>query len=172
MIYQAYQAYSDLSHPVRGLAVLTALGMRAHPLAPLALPWWSSVAATWEMVARTRLTHERPSFGIDRVIAGGRDVAVSEESADRTPFAIGGQELLNCAVSIHLHEADLPERQLASRRLALELDRAADRASGAYIGGAERSGDVVWSSPVCVRWQRHTPNVPEAGPPLIRPMTP
>ena len=87
MIYQAYQAYADLALPVRGLAALTALSMRAQPFAPLAPPWWNSMAAAWEMVARTRLTHERPAFGIDRVIAGGHDVAVREEIADRTPFA-------------------------------------------------------------------------------------
>ena len=87
MIYQAYQAYADLALPVRGMAALTALMMRAQLFGPLAPPWWGSVAAAWEMVARTGLTHHRPSYGIDRVAAGGREVAVREEIADRTPFA-------------------------------------------------------------------------------------
>ena len=38
------------------------------------------------MVARTGLTHECPPYGIDRVRVDGRDVAVSEEVVDRTPF--------------------------------------------------------------------------------------
>src|SRR5262245_29429865 len=87
MIYQAYQAYADLALPVRGLAALTALMMRAQFPAPLAPPWWGSAAAAWEMVARTALTHDRPAYGIDRVTAGGQEVAVREEVADRTPFA-------------------------------------------------------------------------------------
>ena len=40
--------------------------------------------------------------------------------ADRTPFAIGGLELLNRAFSIHLYEADLEKGQLASVRFAPE----------------------------------------------------
>jgi polyhydroxyalkanoate depolymerase len=87
MIYQAYQAYADLALPVRGMAALTALMMRAQLLGPLALPWWGSVAAAWEMMARTGLTHHRPAYGIERVTAGGQEIAVREEIADRTPFA-------------------------------------------------------------------------------------
>jgi poly(3-hydroxybutyrate) depolymerase len=87
MLYQSYQAYADLALPVRGMAALTALMMRAQFPWPLAPPWWGSVAATWDMVARTALTHDRPPYGIDRITAGGREVAVREEIADRTPFA-------------------------------------------------------------------------------------
>jgi polyhydroxyalkanoate depolymerase len=86
MIYQAYQAYGDLALPVRGMAALTALMMRAQLLGPLALPWWGSVAAAWDMAARAALGHNRPAYGIDRVTTGGREVAVREEVADRTPF--------------------------------------------------------------------------------------
>jgi polyhydroxyalkanoate depolymerase len=87
MIYQAYQAYADLALPVRGMAALTALMMRAQLFGPLAPPWWGSVAAAWEMVARTGLTHHRPPYGIDRVTVGGQEIAVREEIAARTPFA-------------------------------------------------------------------------------------
>jgi polyhydroxyalkanoate depolymerase len=86
MIYQAYQAYADLALPVRGMAALTALMMRAQLFGPLAPPWWGSVAAAWEMLARTGLTHHRPPYGIDRVTVGGREVAVHEEIFHRTPF--------------------------------------------------------------------------------------
>ncbi len=87
MIYQTYQAWTDLALPVRGMAALTALMMRALPFGPLAPPGWGQVAAAWEMVARTGLTHDRRPYGIDRVSFGDREVAVHEEVADRTPFA-------------------------------------------------------------------------------------
>jgi polyhydroxyalkanoate depolymerase len=87
MIYQAYQAWADLALPFRGMAALSALAMRSQLLSPLAPPWWSGLAAAWEMVARTGLTHHRPPYGIDRIAAGGQEVAVHEEIADRTPFA-------------------------------------------------------------------------------------
>lgn len=87
MIYQAYQACADLALPVRGMAALTALMMRSQMFGPLAPPWWSSVAAAWEIVARTGLTHHRPPYGIDRVKVGGQEVAVHEVAADQTPFA-------------------------------------------------------------------------------------
>ena len=43
--------------------------------------------AFWEMMAFGRLTHGRRPFGITHVQAGGREVAVGEESARVTPFA-------------------------------------------------------------------------------------
>jgi len=55
-------------------------------LGPLTPPWWPRMAAAYELVARTGLTHHRPAYGIDHVHIGDRDVAVREESADRTPF--------------------------------------------------------------------------------------
>ena len=84
MIYQAYQSWADLSLHVRGLAAVTASTMRLVPQAP---PWWAGVASAWELAARMGLRHHRAPFGIDRVAVGGRDVAVHEEIADRTPFA-------------------------------------------------------------------------------------
>ena len=79
--------------------------------------------------------------------------------ADGKPFTIGGLELLNRAFVVHLHEPDPEKGQLASRRFAPELDRAADRATAANVGGAERSGMMVVLNPVCVGWQRHGSNV-------------
>ena len=84
MIYQAYQAWADLSLPVRAMAALTACMLRVAPQAP---PWWAGVASAWELVARTGLRHHRSPFGIDSVTIGSRDVAVREEITDRTPFA-------------------------------------------------------------------------------------
>ncbi len=44
------------------------------------------VAAANALLTLVRLTHERPHFGIDSVESGGREVAVTEEIADGTPF--------------------------------------------------------------------------------------
>jgi len=84
VIYQAYQAWADLSLPVREMAALTGGMLRVMPQAP---PWWAGVASTWELVARMGLRHHRSPFGIDSVEIGGQAVAVHEEAADRTPFA-------------------------------------------------------------------------------------
>ncbi len=86
MIYQAYQAWTDLAAPVRAVAGLAAPMMRLPFLGALTPPWWSRLAAAYELVAHTGLTHHRPAYGIDRVQIGERDVAVREESADQTPF--------------------------------------------------------------------------------------
>ena len=87
MIYQAYQTWTDVARPVRAMAGLTAPLLRLPLLGPLTPPWWSRVAAVYELIARTGLTHHRPAYGIDRIRVGDRDVAVREEAADQTPFA-------------------------------------------------------------------------------------
>jgi len=86
MIYQAYQAWTDLAAPVRAMAGLAAPMMRLPFLGALTPPWWSRLAAAYELVAHTGLTHHRPAYGIDRVQIGERDVAIREESTDQTPF--------------------------------------------------------------------------------------
>ncbi len=52
--------------------------MRPSPL--------SNLTAAYELIARAGLTHARPPFGIDSVMVGNREVAVTEEAADVTPF--------------------------------------------------------------------------------------
>ena len=86
MLYQTYQAYTDVMAPVRTMAGVTASMMRQSSFWTGALPWVDGAAAGFEMVARAGLTHERPAYGIDRVRVEDRDVAVSEEAVDRTPF--------------------------------------------------------------------------------------
>jgi poly(3-hydroxybutyrate) depolymerase len=68
------------------MAGLAAPMLRFPWLGPLTPPWWPRMAAAYELVARTGLTHHRPAYGIDHVQIGDRDVAVREESADQTPF--------------------------------------------------------------------------------------
>ncbi|WGD29399.1 polyhydroxyalkanoate depolymerase [Ancylobacter sp. WKF20] len=88
MIYAAYQAQSDLFDPVRLAARMsrrfldTTLG--GIGLADTAL--LRNLTAALEMVERTGLSHARPSFGIDTVSVGNREVEVREEVALDLPF--------------------------------------------------------------------------------------
>jgi poly(3-hydroxybutyrate) depolymerase len=86
MLYQAYQAQADLMAPIRALAGQAAamLGERLNGAARPSV--WSNLTAAYELIARAGLTHARPPFGIDTVMVGNREVAVSEEAAHVTPF--------------------------------------------------------------------------------------
>ena len=86
MLYQAYQAHSDIMVPVRAFAGMAAktVGARLNgSTRPSAL---SNLTAAYELIARAGLTHARPPYGIDSVMVGNREVAVTEEAADVTPF--------------------------------------------------------------------------------------
>jgi polyhydroxyalkanoate depolymerase len=86
MLYQAYQAHSDIMVPVRALAGMAAktVGERLNGSArPSPL---NNLTAAYELIARAGLTHARPPYGIDSVMVGNREVAVTEEAADVTPF--------------------------------------------------------------------------------------
>jgi polyhydroxyalkanoate depolymerase len=87
MLYQAYQAHSDIMVPVRafaGMAMKTMGGQLNGSVRPSAL---SNLTAAYELIARAGLTHERPPYAIDSVMVGNREVAVTEEAAEVTPFA-------------------------------------------------------------------------------------
>jgi len=86
VLYQAYQAHTDIMVPVRMVAGLAADHGRARlngSAKPSAL---SNLTAAYELIARTGLSHRRPPYGIGSVTIGHREVAVTEEVADRTPF--------------------------------------------------------------------------------------
>ena len=84
MLYQAYQAHADLMVPVRALASLAA--SRIAPPFTENLGIARNIMAACELIARAKLTHHRPPFGIDTVMVGNREVAVREEAAHVTPF--------------------------------------------------------------------------------------
>jgi poly(3-hydroxybutyrate) depolymerase len=87
MLYQAYQAHSDVMDLVRAFANV-ALGTLGQP-PPGATPGASplrNLTAAYELIARAGLTHVRPPFGVDRVTVGNREVAVHEASERVTPF--------------------------------------------------------------------------------------
>jgi polyhydroxyalkanoate depolymerase len=85
MLYRAYQAHADLMLPLRVGAA------SALPFLNGATPWanWPaarSTAAALELMALTRITHERPAYGITTAPAGNREVAVRERVALELPF--------------------------------------------------------------------------------------
>jgi poly(3-hydroxybutyrate) depolymerase len=86
MLYQAYQAHSDIMIPVRNWAG-TALRTLGQPLTGIAdNAVLRNLTAAYELVARAGLTHARPAFGIDGATVGNREVAVHEHAVLTTPF--------------------------------------------------------------------------------------
>jgi poly(3-hydroxybutyrate) depolymerase len=84
MLYQAYQAHSDIMVPVRAWA-----GAALHAFTPMngfSPPVVKNLTAAYELIARAGLTHVRPAYGIDSVTVGNEEVAVTEEVAHATPF--------------------------------------------------------------------------------------
>jgi poly(3-hydroxybutyrate) depolymerase len=87
MLYQAYQAHSDIMVPVRALA-----GMALQTIGPPssmngATPGFlRNLTAAYELISRAGLTHTRPPYGIAKVIVGNEEVAVTEEAVHATPF--------------------------------------------------------------------------------------
>jgi poly(3-hydroxybutyrate) depolymerase len=84
MMYSVYQMHSDIMEPIRAAAKVSAAALR-HWDAPVSL--LRNLTAACELLARTRLTHHRPAFGIDAVALQGREVGVREVVAQATPFA-------------------------------------------------------------------------------------
>jgi poly(3-hydroxybutyrate) depolymerase len=86
MLYQVYQAHSDIMVPVRAWAG-TALQAIGQPLAGVIdNAVLRNLTAAYELIARAGLTHARPAFGIDSVTVGNCEVAVHEHAALTTPF--------------------------------------------------------------------------------------
>jgi len=86
MLYQAYQAHSDIMIPVRSWAgtALRTLGQPVMGIADNAV--LRNLTAAYELIARAGLTHARPAFGVDGVTVGNREIAVHEHAALTTPF--------------------------------------------------------------------------------------
>ena len=84
MLYQAYQAHSDIMGPVRALAGMAARAI-GHPAVRSrpATARSRNLTAAYELIARAGLTHTRPPFGIDRVMVGNREVAVQRGGGAR-----------------------------------------------------------------------------------------
>jgi poly(3-hydroxybutyrate) depolymerase len=87
VIYQNFQAYSDIARPVRAIADMAAAAALVQPLPGLSRNAFQRAgAALCQLVARAGLSHRRPAFGIDTVSIHGRLVAVRERAVHQTPF--------------------------------------------------------------------------------------
>jgi poly(3-hydroxybutyrate) depolymerase len=86
MLYQAYQAHSDIMVPVRALANMAAKSVGEKLNGSLRPSPLSNLTAAYQLIGRAGLTHARPPYGIDSIMVGNREVAVTEEAADVTPF--------------------------------------------------------------------------------------
>ena len=85
MLYQLYQAQSDLLAPARATAALW-LDMLARVPRARTLPAVRLMAAGAELFTTAVVTHKRRPFGIASVQAHNRSVAVRETVAASTPF--------------------------------------------------------------------------------------
>ena len=85
MLYDAYQAFSDATDPVRELASNTQRILSSWSDGVFANPF-QRMAAYYELVALAGFTHRRPPFDIHEVKVGDRLVSITEEVIARTPF--------------------------------------------------------------------------------------
>jgi polyhydroxyalkanoate depolymerase len=83
MLYTFYQTAADVMLPVRAWA--SASG-RALAGGVSYIENWRAAGALCEMMTRARLSHRRPSFGIEEVRFGNHLVPVREEEVLATPF--------------------------------------------------------------------------------------
>jgi poly(3-hydroxybutyrate) depolymerase len=87
MMYQAYQAQSDLMRPLRTLAKVHGAMLGTQPPQPgLASIGRPGMAAS-KVFELSEVTHRRPPWRIASVVVKGEAQAVVEEVAMRTPFA-------------------------------------------------------------------------------------
>jgi poly(3-hydroxybutyrate) depolymerase len=86
MLYQAYQAHSDIMGPIRALAGVALEHTRTRMNGAAKPSVMSNLTAAYELIARAGLTHVRPAYGIESITVGNREVAVTEDPVERTPF--------------------------------------------------------------------------------------
>ena len=86
MLYHAYQAQCDAFAPVRFFAE-TARDWLDHARPVIGdYPALRGAAAAMDMLSQAGMSHERPAFGIDRVIMDGAETAIVEEAVAVRPF--------------------------------------------------------------------------------------
>ena len=87
MLYDVYQAQSDLLAPWRAWAGLTSALYRETYAGPRANYMFKGIAAAAEIINRSHLIHERPQFAIGSIEIAGTSIPVTEENVFETPFA-------------------------------------------------------------------------------------
>ncbi|RZJ25698.1 MAG: polyhydroxyalkanoate depolymerase [Haliea sp.] len=83
MLYHAYQAQSDLTSPLRLMAMQQAGLFWLQKTEGTLL---RKISAAAEVMSRMRLTHSRPAYGIGSVLVQGEAVPVVEEKVLTLPF--------------------------------------------------------------------------------------
>jgi poly(3-hydroxybutyrate) depolymerase len=83
MLYQAYQTQSDLMSPLRLLAQSSSANLWLNHTEG---NWLRKASASLEVFSRMRLTHSRPAYDIQSVMADGKEWAVTEEKVLNLPF--------------------------------------------------------------------------------------
>jgi poly(3-hydroxybutyrate) depolymerase len=87
MIYQMYQARTDLIEPLRAMARRGSRLLKTiTPHEPYGLSL-RHINAALEVFGYSGTTHERPAFKIDDILVGNNMVAVTDEVVFSTPFA-------------------------------------------------------------------------------------
>ncbi|MGC2049893.1 MAG: polyhydroxyalkanoate depolymerase, partial [Methylovirgula sp.] len=85
MLYRAYQTYSEASEPMRAIARTgTDIGRLFNGIGDLGIS--KRLSAGLELIARSRLTHTRPSYGVRSIAVDGEEIAVREETLLSLPF--------------------------------------------------------------------------------------
>ncbi|MBL8301893.1 MAG: polyhydroxyalkanoate depolymerase, partial [Ideonella sp.] len=87
MMYQAYQAHTDLMWPLRSVARAVGPMFGEPSLGLTALPGTRHIAAACQTFTLAEVTHRRRPFDIPSVTVAGETVTVSEEATHTTPFA-------------------------------------------------------------------------------------
>src|SRR5580704_16651066 len=87
MMYQAYQAQSDLMWPLRTLAKLSVPMLQDTTFGFADQPASRQMAAACKVLALAEVTHKRPPWRLDSVMVKGESVPVVEEVVVTTPFA-------------------------------------------------------------------------------------
>ena len=86
MMYQLYQAQSDLLNPMRLFAKGTGAVLRQFDNGRPETYALRQMTAALEMFGASGMTHTRPSFGFAEVQVGNQSVPVFEEAVLETPF--------------------------------------------------------------------------------------
>jgi poly(3-hydroxybutyrate) depolymerase len=98
MLYQAYQVQADAFAPFRVLAQASKDFLNQPWLAFRDHPMLRHASAAFELVSRAGISARRPEFGITKVTVAGREVAVTEVPALKTPFCTLLHFQKDCAV--------------------------------------------------------------------------
>lgn len=87
MLYESFQAFTDIGMPMRVAASATTHAIHGSWPGSLGNDLVRKIAAFSELLTLAGLTHKRPDFAIDAVNVNGEAWPVSEEVIESSPFA-------------------------------------------------------------------------------------